>query len=212
MGRVETLFGLARGHAALKFPWIGSIKVKLCGQADADHRKSWRQFAHTGHDPYVVCFARAAERELTDEEILGMSAHEIGHVVGARLRYPEHTKRGSGKRTPQRVQDEADRIAREVLGFTGLRYNRRSLQELRTASSVTENPDPFIIALKALPRCIGGFDQLQHKSVSDLVWLARHELDLHEEGEETSIRTTKQIQAVREYIRRFGSSEMRALL
>lgn len=130
-GRVETLFGLVRGHAALKFPWLGAVKVQFCKQADAEHRKSWRQFAHTGHHLYVVCFARAAELELTDEEILGMSAHELGHVVGTRLRYPEHTKRGRGKRTPKRVQDEADRIAREVLGFTGLRYNKRTLEELR---------------------------------------------------------------------------------
>jgi hypothetical protein len=132
VGRVESLFVLARAHAALKLPWIGSVAVRFCKQADSEHRRSWRQFAHTGHEPYVVCFARAAEDELTDEEVLGMSAHELGHVVGTRLRYPEHMRPSRGKSTPKRVQDEADRIAREVLGFAGLRYNRRSLEELRT--------------------------------------------------------------------------------
>jgi hypothetical protein len=131
VGRVETLFGLARGHAALRFPWIGSIQVQFCKAADEAHRKKWRQFAHTGHESYTVCFARAAEDELTDEEILGMSAHELGHVVGTTLRYPEHMRRRKGSATPKKVQDEADRIAREVLGFNGLRYNRRTLEELR---------------------------------------------------------------------------------
>lgn len=131
MGRVEVLFALVRAHAALKFPWLAKVEVRFCKQADAEHRKTWRQFAHTGHDMYVVCFARASERELTDEEILGMSAHELGHVVGKRLRYPEHTRPIRTKKTPKAVQDEADRIAREVLGFESLRYNKRTLEELR---------------------------------------------------------------------------------
>jgi hypothetical protein len=79
---------------------------------------------------YTVCFAKAAEFELTDEETLGMSAHELGHIVGKRLRYPEHSRPIITKRTPQVVQDEADRIAREVLGFETLRYNKRTLQEI----------------------------------------------------------------------------------
>ena len=129
--RVELLFGLARGHAAVRLPWIGSIRVAFCCRADAEHKRKWRQFAHTNHVVYTVCFARAAERELTDEEILGMTAHELGHVVGTALRYPEHSKPRRGSGTPQTVQREADRIARRVLGFEGLRYNRRTLEELR---------------------------------------------------------------------------------
>lgn len=131
MGRVECLFHLVRAHAALKFPWIAKVEVRFCAKADKDHLLKWRRFAHTGHEPYVVCFARLSEADLTDEEILGISAHELGHVVGMRLRYPEHSRPVRGRSTPKRVQDEADRIAREVLGFEGLRYNRRSLEELR---------------------------------------------------------------------------------
>lgn len=130
MTRVETLFSLVRGHAACKFPWIAQVKVKFCPKADRDHAMKWRQFAHTNHRVYTVCFSKASEIELTDEEILGMSAHELGHIVGHRLRYPEHTRPQKGSATPQKVQDEADRIAREVLGFEGLRYNKRTLQEL----------------------------------------------------------------------------------
>lgn len=131
MSRIEVLFGLIRSQAALRFPWISNVKVKFCPMADRDHGMKWRQFAHTNHHVYTVCFAKAAEIELFDEEVLGMSAHELGHIVGKRLRYPEHSRPTTTKRTPKAVQDEADRIAQEVLGFDGLHYNHRTLQELR---------------------------------------------------------------------------------
>lgn len=43
----------------------------------------------------------------------------------------------------------------------------------------------FESALLNLPRCIAGQVDLlgQHKTVADLVFMARHELDLAEEGE-----------------------------
>jgi hypothetical protein len=131
VGRIEILFGLVRGQAAFRFPWISQVKVAFCPLADRHHAQKWRQFAHTNHRVYTVCFSRASEFDLTDEEVLGMCAHELGHIVGKRLRYPEHARPMTTKRTPQAVQDEADRIAREVLGFEGLRYNKRTLQEIR---------------------------------------------------------------------------------
>ena len=131
VSRVEILFGLIRTQAALRFPWIRSVRFAFCPLADCHHAAKWRQFAHTNHRVYTVCFAKAAEVELLDEEVLGMSAHELGHIVGKRLRYPEHSRPITTKRTPKAVQDEADRIAQEVLGFESLRYNRRTLQELR---------------------------------------------------------------------------------
>ncbi len=130
MTRIETLFRIVRGFAAEKFPWISSVKFAFCSLADRHHAEKWRQFAHTEHRVYTVCFAKAAEGELTDEEVLGMSAHELGHIIGKRLRYPEHSRPIVGKRTPKAVQDEADRIVREVLELD-LRYNKRTLQELR---------------------------------------------------------------------------------
>lgn len=211
MGRVATLFGLVRAHAAQRFPWLGKVEVRFCVSADREHRKRWRQFAHTGHDPYTVCFARAAERELTDEEILGMSAHELGHVVGTRLRYPEHMKPGRGRGTPQRVQDEADWIARKLLGFPTLSYNRRTLEELRVQPvMIYENvgQPPFKQALRAFPKFLMSFDALSHKTTSDLVFLARHELDLYEEGEETDIRTPAELAKVRQFVRAYGGAGM----
>lgn len=131
MSRTEVLFGLARAHAAVKFPWIGSVKFAFCPTADRSHRREWRQFAHTNHRVYTVCFAKAADSELTDEEIIGISAHEIGHIVGIRLRYPEHMVRTNPSHWKEPAELEAQRIAIEVLGFEGLKINRRTLQELR---------------------------------------------------------------------------------
>jgi hypothetical protein len=132
MGRVEILFDLVRAHASLRFPWIGGIEVAFCPLADRHHAKKWRQFAHTNHRVYTVCFARAAELDLTDEEILGISAHEISHLVGIRLRYPEHSVRTNPPHWKEPAELEANRIAIEVLGFESLRINQRTLQELRT--------------------------------------------------------------------------------
>lgn len=131
MSRVEALFQIARAQAERRFPWMRSVKVAFCPLADRHHAAKWRQFAHTNHRVYTVCFARAADRDLTDEEILGMVAHEFGHIVGKRLRYPEHTMLANPPHWKKPAELEANRIAVEVLGFEGLRINRRTLQELR---------------------------------------------------------------------------------
>ena len=109
MGRVETLFGLVRAHAAMRVPWLSKVRVKFCPLADGYHKTKWRFFAHSGHlGVYTVCFARAAETELTDEETLGVAAHELGHVVAIRDGWPEHAT-AAGRSA--KVESEADRIA-----------------------------------------------------------------------------------------------------
>jgi hypothetical protein len=131
--RVEELFTLARDYAALRVQWIKKVRPTFCKLADDYHRGKWRFFAHSGHlDVYTVCFAAASERELTDGEILGISAHELGHVVAIVDGYPEH------EHTEVRsaaVEEEANRIARQKLGFRGLKYNLRTLEELRLRRS-----------------------------------------------------------------------------
>ncbi len=101
--------------------------------ANADHDLKWRQFAHTGHKPGVVCFAEDAEEELTDGEIRGISAHELGHVLADKMALPAHTQMSKESRvrekTPKKVQEEADGIARWIFGLP-LYYNSRSLEEL----------------------------------------------------------------------------------
>ncbi|MGI0147907.1 MAG: hypothetical protein ACREDF_00035 [Thermoplasmata archaeon] len=128
-GRVETLFRVARDYAALRVPWLKKAKFHICELADFQHTRAWRYFAHSGHlGVYTVCFATASEAELTDGEALGISAHEFGHLVAIKEHFPEHEFHLT--RHPH-VEEEANRIARRVLGFRGLKYNLRTLEEVK---------------------------------------------------------------------------------
>lgn len=129
MLRIATFFSLVRERAEKTFPWLSTVTVKLCALADADHRESWRQFAHSGHHENAVCYAKAAEHELTDAELIGTAAHELGHVVAAALGLPEHRRLpASGLHTPPEVQAEADLVASDHFGIK-IRYNARTIQE-----------------------------------------------------------------------------------
>lgn len=130
--RVKEAFDQIVGIASRRFPWISDAKLRYCPSAEKDHRESWRQFAHTNHRPRTVCFARAAETALTWAELRGMIAHELGHMIALELGLPAHLadeKDRAGDETPHAVQDEADYVARELLGIP-VRYNRRTLQEI----------------------------------------------------------------------------------
>lgn len=126
--RVASAFDYVVARATRKLPWLRNVKLRYCQSADAEHRKKWRQFMHAGDYPMTICVARASDRELTDSELIGMLAHEISHIVGMELEFPEHAKPVRRGKTPKAVQDEADWIARNVLGFK-IKYNRRTLQE-----------------------------------------------------------------------------------
>ncbi len=59
----------------------------------------------------------------------------------------------------------------------------------------------FEAARKKLPGVlIGSYDPLTHRTVSDLRYLACHELDLFYEGEETDIKTNRQLNQVRDFL------------
>jgi len=129
--RVSRAFLTIRKAAARKLPWLARTRLRHCAIADRDHKRKWRQFAHSNHYPMTVCFALDAERELTDAELRGLVGHELSHVVGETLGFPEHKKkrRGTGSGTPVAIQAEADWLATRVLGFK-LRYNARTIQEI----------------------------------------------------------------------------------
>jgi len=126
--RVRSAWNKVLSKATRRLPWLKKAKLHFCQDADRAHRKKWRLFAHANHHRMSVCIARAAEQELTDNELVGMLAHELGHVVGDALDFPEHKKITKSKGTPFKVQAEADWIATRVLCFP-IRYNKRELQE-----------------------------------------------------------------------------------
>ena len=61
----------------------------------------------------------------------------------------------------------------------------------------------FEMARKSLPNCVGGFDPFSHKTILDLCWMVRHELDLHEEGEETDIKNKTDVAACKRFLGRW---------
>ncbi len=75
-----------------------------CGLVRATRRKSPRAYMHTEHEPRRVCVAREAAA-LSDEHLVGLFLHEIGHPMAARL-------------YGRSEQEDADRAVKEVLGVT----------------------------------------------------------------------------------------------
>lgn len=62
------------------------IQVKRCKVADHDHYKDPRCYAHTMHEPNIICVSSSMEL-LDDENIYGILAHEYGHIIHSQ--FPE---------------------------------------------------------------------------------------------------------------------------
>lgn len=64
------------------FPTLGFVKLRRCKQADAEHKKSKRQYAHVFHKDKVICVADAFF-DLPRKIQHGILGHEAGHLAGA---------------------------------------------------------------------------------------------------------------------------------
>ena len=128
MNRLEARFGAVLDKAIRTFPWLSRVRTGLCAGCDREHAASWRQFSHACHHKDVVCWAGAAETELTDSEIDGIAAHELGHIVANELRLPAHRGVRRFRRVTERVEAEANEAA-AAMGFRVI-YNARTLEEL----------------------------------------------------------------------------------
>ena len=127
--RVQKLFREAYTFAKARYP-LPPLKAEFCPISDRYNRLEGRVFGHTSHRKGVICWARAAETELSDAEVLGISFHEIGHVIAEQLGdLPGHNIIPKGEETPEATQVEADEIARKILRVP-LYYNRRTIQEV----------------------------------------------------------------------------------
>jgi S-adenosylmethionine hydrolase len=67
------------GDSRLAANFKNPIKVLHCSEADAEHRKAKRQYAHTFHLRNVICVA-SAWINLPEEWKYGILLHEIGHL------------------------------------------------------------------------------------------------------------------------------------
>lgn len=70
---------------------IAAIKIQECKTADKEHDKALRQYAHVGHEPGVICVAKAFHG-LPDGHYYGILAHEIGHLIAV-----DDTEEGADK-------------------------------------------------------------------------------------------------------------------
>lgn len=128
MNRLEKRFGAVLQTAIRTFPWLSRVRMRLCPLCDREHAANWRQFSHACHRAGAVCWARAAETELTDSEIDGIAAHELGHIVADALGLPAHRRTGQGYLDREGVEAEANDMAWRM----GLRiwYNDRTIEDV----------------------------------------------------------------------------------
>lgn len=126
-GRASKVFSAVLRYARKQWSFLPKVRFRYCPMADDEHRRSFRQFAHTSHVEGAVCFARAADKDATVAELVGLSAHELGHVAAEALGWPAHRKRIKAGKTPAAVQREADRASKRILGIP-LRYNKRKIE------------------------------------------------------------------------------------
>jgi hypothetical protein len=56
------------------------LSIKVCREADLEHEKSARQYAHVFHHKNVICVAHAFEK-LPDCWALAILLHEVGHLL-----------------------------------------------------------------------------------------------------------------------------------
>jgi predicted acetyltransferase len=69
------------------------ITVRHCREADKEHNKSRRQYAHTYHHHNVICVADAW-LDLPLENQLAIVAHEVGHIL---VNSTDHTEQEADK-------------------------------------------------------------------------------------------------------------------
>lgn len=72
---IKSYRGLQEDALVLK-----EIRVEHCRKADHDHYKDERVYAHTRHKDGVICVSSSLEL-LDDANILGVLAHEYGHII-----------------------------------------------------------------------------------------------------------------------------------
>lgn len=60
------------------------IRVRRCRLADRDHYKERRVYAHAGCEDMLICVSSSIEL-LDDENVRGIFAHEIGHIVAIQM-------------------------------------------------------------------------------------------------------------------------------
>jgi len=142
-----------------------------------------------------VCF-KACERAITamtDEQLKPYAA--------------EYFKRLGAIRTPPPKVERPCKYCGKLFGARELRQHNKPKckQEQKAGIEAAEEAKRFQKAVKKF--FIGGLDLMgQHRTVADLVFGMRHELDLHAEGETNDLKTARDLNRAKAYVAEFGGA------
>jgi hypothetical protein len=127
--RTKQAFLSARRRTLEKFDYLPHIKVGYCFQADQEHAKSGRQYAHWGHRKNVVCVAHAID-ELPDANKRGIFLHEFGHALDDYFE-PESEKEERIAAALDDIEDDEDRADEIVSRLIGAKidYDENNVQK-----------------------------------------------------------------------------------
>jgi len=104
--------------------------LTLCGDADADHARDPRRYAHVGHLPGKVCLASAFVR-LPEGFQLGILLHELGHLVLLPRRHAERDADAAGGALAGVTVHRRDYRGAPSLEFVAPRDRSRALRAVR---------------------------------------------------------------------------------
>ncbi len=104
------------------------LTVEECSQANREHQKSQRQYAHTFHRDGVICVSRAFWK-LPERLRLAILLHEAGHILagrrGGELAANRAAERYSG--VPIEYQDSEHGESLELISARHVRRAREAL-------------------------------------------------------------------------------------
>lgn len=66
--------------------------------------------------------------------------------------------------------------------------------------------ETFANVVKQMPVCLGGYDALAMTTLADLAAMTQFEIDLYAEGEESDIRSSRDLRSCRQYLRKLSRS------
>jgi len=80
MIKTRESFNCVKDFVCDLYPEMDNIKLHHCKDAEKDHGREWRVFAHMNHVDDAVCYSDAME-ELSEEQRQGIFLHEFGHML-----------------------------------------------------------------------------------------------------------------------------------
>lgn len=121
---LKSIFWEVRQQVLARCDHLPRIKLEQCFQADQDHERERRVYAHWGHKKGIICYAKAFEK-LPIANQRGILYHEFGHAIDDFLDETDE----ANKKFVEIEDDEvrADFIAVEMFDVP-LSYDRKGVQ------------------------------------------------------------------------------------